>query len=179
MSDVQRPPQLPQSGSSLQNIGTAFLRHTTVPFLTWVVLASSSRLDSRAMDNNIGPEMAPPVPHIFVPAEPQGGGSANQAPRVPEVTSRPLSRGSSGTSRALSAMPSGHEGGRILSATPPINVPASNRNEGANEVHDEIFLKDVVPKKGPMTGEIDIAILARTSLTSHSTWGLGIIGFVQ
>jgi hypothetical protein len=106
------------------------------------------------------PTEAPSVSHGPILAESQSGRSANQASRVSGVTQPPLSGSSSGTSGASSAMPSGQGGRPIPPETPQprTDTPASDCNEGSNDVGDEIFLKDVVPKKGPMTGGIDIVI---------------------
>jgi hypothetical protein len=181
MGNLQHPVQLPQSGVSSLNFGTVFSSKCN---RLYAHLSSLGALDSLPMESNVDLEMIyphgraseqpdreqnshppPPEAPLVSPgpmsAESQGGCSANQAPRVPGVTSQPLSGSSSGTSGAPSAMPSGQGGRPIPSETlrPEIDTPASSHNDGANEVADEILLKEVVPEKGPMTGRIPIVIL--------------------
>jgi hypothetical protein len=120
----------------------------------------ASELPNWGQNSHPTPPEAPSVPPGPISAESQGGCSANQACKVPGVTSQPLSESSSGTSGAPSAMPPGQGGRPIPPETlrPQIDTPASSHNDGASEVADDTFLKEVVPGKGPMTGRIPIAI---------------------
>ena len=122
-----------------------------------------------------GEQVLPVMPHEneFVlrslgptSGEPQYG-SMNQVSSVPEATSQILSQNLSGISQALntsSAVPSGRGTGApdISTLSEPSRLQAESsvhtRNAGIDQIAGEALLEEVVPKKGPTTGRIEIVL---------------------
>ena len=103
----------------------------------------------------------------FISGEPQSGRGVSQASGAPPPTSQVSNESSSGTSGvpgALSALPSGQGRGvpnLLMPLTTPqsqIEEPESTHSGDTNQTLSEIFLEEVLPEKGPMTGGIHIAI---------------------
>jgi len=109
-------------------------------------------------------ENAPVLPHSLASTSggPQREDSVNQSTsqmssqdssRGPEAPNTHLGassgQGSSGPDRSVPSETSGSQ----------IEAPARTRNEDINGITGEIFLEQVAPEKGPMTGGISTAIL--------------------
>jgi len=119
-----------------------------------------------------GSERTPPVlpfETVTVPGsilvEPQCRHGVRQAPGVPQPTSGISNESSSGTSGApdaLSALPSRQ--GRSIPLMPlttqqlQSDEPEGTHSGDTNQVPNEIFLEEVLPERGPMTGGIHVAI---------------------
>jgi len=100
--------------------------------------------------------------HGSISVDPQCRHGVGQAPGVPHPTSGISNESSSGTSGApdaLSALPSG-EGRSVPLTTSQLQVdePEGTHNGDTNQAPNDIFLEEVLPEKGPMTGGIHVAI---------------------
>ena len=102
-----------------------------------------------------------------ISVEPQRRHGVSQASAVPQPTSHITNEGSSGTSGvpdAIPSLPSG-QGGSIPNQLMPLTTPQLQVEEsevphggGTNQASNEIYLEEVFPEKGSMTGGVPIAI---------------------
>jgi len=114
--------------------------------------------------------------------EPQGGRGVSQASRIHQSTSHISNESSSGTSGVpdtLSALNPG-QGSSVHNLLMPLTTPQLQVEEpegihsgDASQVPNEIFLEEVVPEKGPITGGIHIIILGENfpSTPLHVAFG--------